>query len=78
MLLEGYTEFFSGLYPRAYLEADTEKRLLNGPEFRLHPSEWNKRGRVWIIDFCCKSGFGQRVIAHFIQYPYGDKAKRAG
>jgi hypothetical protein len=35
----------------------------------LHPSEWNKRGRVRIIDFCCKPGFGKRVIAHFIQSP---------
>lgn len=24
----------------AYLEADTEARLLRDPEFRLHPSEW--------------------------------------
>lgn len=53
----------------AYLEADTETRLLNDPEFRLHPSEWNEDGRVWIIDFCCKPGFGQKAIAHFIRSP---------
>ena len=33
----------------AYLEADTEARLLNDPEFRLHPSEWDEDGRIWIL-----------------------------
>ncbi|HDR8808102.1 TPA: toxin-activating lysine-acyltransferase [Escherichia coli] len=51
----------------AYLEADTEARLLRDPEFRLHPSEWNEDGRIWILDFCCKPGFGRKVIDYLIQ-----------
>lgn len=46
----------------AYLETDTEERLLNDPAFRLHPSEWNEGERIWILDFCCKPGFGRKAI----------------
>lgn len=57
----------------AYIEVDTEIRLINDPEFRLHPSEWNENGRVWIIDFCCKPGFGRQVIEYFLQLrPWGE------
>ncbi|OEO14107.1 toxin-activating lysine-acyltransferase, partial [Escherichia coli] len=57
----------------AYLEADTEARLLRDPEFRLHPSEWNEDGRIWILDFCCKPGFGRKVIDYLIQLqPWGE------
>lgn len=56
----------------AYLEADTEARLLNDPEFRLHPSEWNEDGKIWLLDFCCKPGFGRKAIERFIQlHPWG-------
>ncbi|EPN4396641.1 toxin-activating lysine-acyltransferase, partial [Escherichia coli] len=55
------------------LEADTEARLLRDPEFRLHPSEWNEDGRIWILDFCCKPGFGRKVIDYLIQLqPWGE------
>ncbi|MCU6199434.1 toxin-activating lysine-acyltransferase [Citrobacter cronae] len=57
----------------AYIEVDTEIRLINDPEFRLHPSEWNENGRIWIIDFCCKPGFGRQVIEYFLQLrPWGE------
>lgn len=46
----------------AYLAPDTEDRLFNDPKFRLHHSEWNEDGRVWILDFCCKSGFCRKVF----------------
>lgn len=57
----------------AYLEADTEERLLCDPEFRLHPSEWNEGGRTWILDFCCKPSFGRKAIERFFQLrPWGE------
>ncbi|HAT1563675.1 toxin-activating lysine-acyltransferase [Raoultella ornithinolytica] len=57
----------------AYLEADTEARLLNDPEFRLHPSEWDEDGRIWILDFCCKPGFGRKAIERLFQLrPWGE------
>ncbi|HAY0636335.1 ACP:hemolysin acyltransferase (hemolysin-activating protein) [Serratia rubidaea] len=65
-------------HPLAYvtwacLEEDTEARLINDPEFRLHPAEWNEGDRIWILDFCCKPGFGREVIARFIQLrPWGN------
>lgn len=61
----------------AYLEADTEARLLNDPQFRLHPSEWNEGGRIWILDFCCQPGFG-RTIMHYLEQirPWGQGEAR--
>ncbi|RLM02693.1 toxin-activating lysine-acyltransferase [Gibbsiella quercinecans] len=57
----------------AYLGTDTEERLLHDPEFRLHPSEWNEGGKTWILDFCCKPGFGRKAIERFIQIiPWGE------
>lgn len=57
----------------AYLETDTEARLLNDPEFILHPSEWNEDGRIWILDFCCKPGFGRKAIECFTDLrPWGE------
>ncbi|MEB7886987.1 toxin-activating lysine-acyltransferase [Serratia fonticola] len=57
----------------AYLEVDTEERLLSDPEFRLHPSEWNEGDRIWLLDFCCKPGFGRKAIERFIQLrPWGE------
>lgn len=57
----------------AYLEADTEARLLNDPEFRLHPSEWDEDGRIWILDFCCVPGFGRKAIERLFQLrPWGE------
>lgn len=52
----------SGL-PLAYmtwatLAVDTQERLLYDPAFTLHPSEWNEKGDIWILDFCCKPGYG--------------------
>ncbi|EBE7826037.1 toxin-activating lysine-acyltransferase [Salmonella enterica subsp. enterica serovar Javiana] len=56
----------------AYLEVDTETRLINDPDFRLHPSEWDENGRIWIIDFCCKPGFGRQVIEYLLRLrPWG-------
>ncbi|WP_428832164.1 toxin-activating lysine-acyltransferase [Gibbsiella dentisursi] len=46
----------------AYLERDTESRMLHDPKFNLHPSEWNEGGRIWILDFCCKPGYSREVI----------------
>ena len=40
----------------AHLAPDTEQRLLNDPDFILHPSEWNEGGRTWIIDACFPCG----------------------
>lgn len=57
----------------AYLAEDTEVRLLNDPEFRLHPSEWNENGNIWILDFCCHPGFGRKAAEHFRQLrPWGE------
>lgn len=57
----------------AYLEQQTEERLLHDKNFRLHPSEWDENGKIWILDFCCKPGFGRKAIEHFIQLrPWGD------
>lgn len=57
----------------AYLDTDTEQRLLNDPNFRLHPSEWNEGSRIWILDFCCKPGFGRKAIARLAQLrPWGE------
>jgi cytolysin-activating lysine-acyltransferase len=57
----------------AYLETDTEARLLNDPAFRLHPSEWNEDGRIWVLDFCCKPGFGRKAIECFTELrPWGE------
>ncbi|HHO5250908.1 TPA: toxin-activating lysine-acyltransferase, partial [Escherichia coli] len=37
------------------------------------PSEWNEDGRIWILDFCCKPGFGRKVIDYLIQLqPWGE------
>ncbi|WP_017346045.1 toxin-activating lysine-acyltransferase [Pantoea sp. A4] len=46
----------------AYLEADTELRMLNDEKFNLHPSEWNEGGRIWLLDFCCAPGYSLEVI----------------
>ncbi|WP_340141145.1 toxin-activating lysine-acyltransferase [Pseudomonas poae] len=35
----------------AHLAPDTENRLLNDPNFSLHPTEWSEGGKTWIIDF---------------------------
>ncbi|MFJ2600558.1 toxin-activating lysine-acyltransferase (plasmid) [Pantoea agglomerans] len=48
----------------AYLRNDTVERLLNDPQFRLHPSEWDEGGEIWILDFCCKPGYGREVIKY--------------
>ncbi|ECX6625118.1 toxin-activating lysine-acyltransferase [Salmonella enterica] len=53
----------------AYIAPDTEERLISDPEFRLHPSEWNEGGRIWVLDFCCKPGFGAKAIEHFSKFP---------
>ncbi|MFJ4141962.1 toxin-activating lysine-acyltransferase [Pseudomonas sp. NPDC089734] len=42
----------------ATLAADTQARLVSDPAFNLHPSEWNEKGDIWILDFCCKPGYG--------------------
>ncbi|WP_217896606.1 toxin-activating lysine-acyltransferase [Pseudomonas putida] len=34
----------------AYLATDTEQRLLNQPDFLIHPSERNEGGRLWVVD----------------------------
>jgi len=46
----------------AYLKNDTVERLIHDPYFRLHSSEWNEDGDMWILDFCCKPGYGRVVI----------------
>lgn len=57
----------------AYLETDTEKRLLKETDFRLHPSEWDEDGSIWLLDFCCKPGFGRKVIERFLLLqPWGE------
>ncbi len=57
----------------AYLEADTVHRLINDPEFSLHPSEWNEGENVWILDFCCKPGFCRKILERLSQLrPWGD------
>lgn len=57
----------------AYPGPDTEKRLLSDPEFRLHPSEWNEDGRIWILDFCCFPGYGREALRRFIELrPWGE------
>lgn len=56
----------------ACLAPDTEKRLLNDPEFRLHHSEWNEGGRIWLLDFCCKPGFCQKAVEYLKELrPWG-------
>lgn len=40
----------------AHLAVDVEQRLLEDPDFLLHPSEWNEGGRTWIIDICFPDG----------------------
>lgn len=40
----------------AHLAPDSQERLLNDPDFLLHPSEWNEGGNTWIIDFCFPCG----------------------
>lgn len=46
----------------AYLRSDTIERLKHDPHFRLHPSEWNEGGDIWILDFCCKPGYGKALL----------------
>ncbi|MFL1514928.1 toxin-activating lysine-acyltransferase [Pseudomonas prosekii] len=46
----------------AHLAPDTEQRLLEDPNFLLHPSEWNEGGRTWIIDFCFPCGGSKESI----------------
>lgn len=61
----------------ATLEKDTESKLLNDPNFTLHPSEWNEDGRIWILDFCCKPGFGIQAAMRFKQlHPWGHEEAR--
>ncbi|MBP1015407.1 toxin-activating lysine-acyltransferase [Serratia sp. JSRIV001] len=56
----------------AYLALDTEARMLHETKFHLHPSEWNEGDNIWILDFCCKPGFGRKAIERFIQVrPWG-------
>ncbi|WP_329906639.1 toxin-activating lysine-acyltransferase [Serratia quinivorans] len=59
----------------ACLEVDTELRLLHDPEFRLHPSEWNEGDRIWILDFCCKPGFGRKAIERFAKLSTWEKGQ---
>lgn len=40
----------------AHLAPDTEERLLNDPNFLIHPSEWSEGGNTWIVDFCFPFG----------------------
>jgi cytolysin-activating lysine-acyltransferase len=40
----------------AHLAPDTEERLLNDPNFLIHPTEWSEGGKTWIIDFCFPFG----------------------
>lgn len=59
----------------AYLEKDTEQRLINDPHFRLHPSEWDEGGNIWILDFCCKPGFCRKAVERFLMLsPWGEGA----
>ena len=54
------------------LETDTEARLLSDPEFRLHHSEWDEGGRIWILDFCCKPGYGLHAMKYLAKRrPWG-------
>ncbi|HKS13522.1 MAG TPA: hypothetical protein VJS90_10845 [Pseudomonas sp.] len=56
----------------AYLLPDTVGRLRSDPEFRLHPSEWDEAGEPWILDFCCKPGYGYKAAERFRQLrPWG-------
>lgn len=67
----------SGL-PLAYvtwasLAPDTQERLLFDSVFRLHPSEWNEKGDVWILDFCCKPGYGAVAVREILaKAPWGE------
>ncbi|WP_380180757.1 toxin-activating lysine-acyltransferase [Kalamiella sp. sgz302252] len=61
----------------AYLAADTEQRLLGDADFRLHLSEWDEDGRIWILDFCCKPGFGAQAIKKLRELrPWGKSEAR--
>lgn len=46
----------------ACLRQDTTTRLMHDPHFRLHPSEWNEGGDVWMLDFCCKPGYAKAIL----------------
>lgn len=56
---------------RAYLEADTEARLLNDPEFRLHPSEWDEDGRIWIWISVVSPALAERPLSVYFSFARG-------
>ena len=48
----------------AHLALDSERRLLQDPNFLLHTSEWNEGGKTWIVDFCFPLGGTSKAIKH--------------
>ncbi len=60
----------------AYLEADTEARLLRDPEFRLHPSEWNEDGRIWIS--VVNQALVEKLLTISYSFSHGEKEKYDG
>ncbi|WP_051238491.1 toxin-activating lysine-acyltransferase [Pseudogulbenkiania ferrooxidans] len=51
----------------AYMMDGTVDRLLNDPQFLLHPSEWDEEGNPWVLDFCCTPGLGSEAIKRFLK-----------
>lgn len=58
---------------RAYLEADTEARLLRDPEFRLHPSEWNEDGRIWIWISVVNRALVEKLLTISYSFSHGGR-----
>jgi hemolysin-activating ACP:hemolysin acyltransferase len=46
----------------AFLDADTEQRLIQDPEVLFHLSEWNEGKRLWIMDFVLLDGNVRQVL----------------
>lgn len=61
----------------AYLEADTEARLLRDPEFRLHPSEWNEDGSGFWISVV-NQALVEKLLTISYSFSHGEKEKYDG
>ena len=62
----------------AYLEADTEARLLRDPEFRLHLSEWNEDGRIGFWISVVNQALVEKLLTISYSFSHGEKEKYDG
>ncbi len=51
-----------GFVTWAFMSTDVERRWLANPRARIHVSEWNEDGNLWIIDFMAMPGYCEDIV----------------